>query len=387
MTSKMTTPGTPLERALQNQLRILETTLQPGTVRSYRWAIRNFLDFLRRRFSEVSRPNQLQRDPHLLCWLEELWNYRTRLGQPLHTATRGARILNLRTLLDGMRDGLAQPPAANLLLRGDIPRRQFPLPRPLNMEDDLRLRQYWDSSTGLLDTALYLMRLTGMRIGECADLAPDCLRQLGEGRWSIHVPHGKPLSERWVPVEETARKLVERLAFLRLLPPGPAPEFLLPRPKGRQWLMEELRSALRRATAAAGLSGHFVPHQLRHTYATTLLRAGVSLPALMRLLGHHNACITLLYLEITQTDLHREYHSALENPRYLIPAPPTLALVQPAAPLSLDSALEQAIQLLNAQRSSGVGGPSDRLLLLLARRLTRIRALVAKSLPRMLDEK
>jgi|GEM_PF-3877170 len=41
---------------------------------------------------------------------------------------------------------------------------------------------------------------------------------------------------------------------------------------------------------------------MRHTYATTMLRAGVSLPALMKLLGHRTANMTLRYVEITQQD-------------------------------------------------------------------------------------
>ena len=62
-----------------------------------------------------------------------------------------------------------------------------------------------------------------MRIGECVDLSPDCLRHLGDNRWTLHVPHGKPRSERWVPVDDQVRVLVERLAFLRTLPPAADP--------------------------------------------------------------------------------------------------------------------------------------------------------------------
>ena len=171
-------PGkpSPLEQALLAQLRFIETTLQPSTVYGYRIVIRHFLDFLRRRFPEITRPHQLQRDPHLLTWLEELWTDRNRHGRPLHQTTRGERVLRLRTLLERMREDLPRPPAANLLHSSDVPPRRFALPRPLNADDDLRLRQYWDSATGLLDSALYLMRLTGMRIGECVDLSSDCLQ-------------------------------------------------------------------------------------------------------------------------------------------------------------------------------------------------------------------
>jgi integrase len=377
----------PLEQALLTQLRLLETTLQPSTISSYRGVMRHFLDFLRRRFPQITHPHLLQRDPHLLTWLEELWTYRNRHGRPLSQGTRGERVLLLRTLLERMREDLPRPPAANLLRSSDVPPRHYPLPRPLNADDDLRLCDYWHSATGLLDSALYLMRLTGMRIGECVDLAPDCLRHLGDQRWSIHVPHGKPRSERWVPVDDLARSLLDRLAFLRTLPPGPTPDFLLPRPRGRDSLLIDLRHALASAAAQAAVSGHVVPHQLRHTYATSLLRAGVSLPALMRLLGHHNANMTLIYVEVTQHDLHREYHAARQNPRYLIPSPPPLWTPQPAVTAaSFDDALDGAIRFLRA-RCDALTPLPDRSFLLLARRLQRIRSLAAELLRTDSEEK
>ncbi len=379
----MTMADTPLQRALLAQLRVLQTTHQPNTVNQYRWVSRHFLTYLQQHFPPLTQPRQLRRDPQLLGWLEALWTYRTRQGQPLHPNTRGQRVLALRVLLEMMRDSLPQPLASPLLLRSDVPKPRFPLPRPLHAEDDLRLRQYWEQATGLLDTALALMRLTGIRISECVGLTPDCLRHAGDQQWSLHVPPGKPFSERWVPLDETARTLVERLAFLRALAPGPPGDFLLPRPpRGRAALMKQLRLALSQAAAAAGLQSHIVPHQLRHTYATSLLRAGMSLPALMRLLGHRTANVTLRYLEITQADLHREYRAALEQPRYLTPAPPVLAITQTLqTPDSIDDILLTATSLLQRQRDALLSSPEQaQSALLLIRRLARIRSLVKKLL-------
>jgi integrase len=386
----MTKVATPLQRALLAQLAVLQTTHRPSTVNQYRWVCRHFLAYLQQHFPELTQPRQLRRDPHLLGWLEALWTYRTRPGQPLHPNTRAQRVLGLRVLLDLMRDSLPQPIASPLLLRCDVPKLRFPLPRPLHPEDDLRLRQYWEQATGLLDTALALMRLTGIRIGECVDLAPDCLHPAGDQQWSLHVPAGKPFSERWVPLDDAARELVERLAFLHTLAPGPSGHFLLPRPpSGRTALMTQLRLALSQAVAAAGLKGHIVPHQLRHTYATSLLRAGLSLPSLMRLLGHRSANVTLRYVEITQADLHREYQAAQRQPRYLTPVPAALALNQTIHTSdSIEDALLTAASLLQRQRDGLLSVPEQaQLALLLIRRLTRIRSLVKKLLAAADDEK
>src|ERR1022692_3787119 len=99
----------PLQKALEARVRLLETTLQPSTVKQYRRTVRLFLGYLSQNFPEVHRPSQLRRDPHALGWLEYLWKLRTPTGSPL-----GQLVLRLRTLLDLLAD-LPQPPRPGLL--------------------------------------------------------------------------------------------------------------------------------------------------------------------------------------------------------------------------------------------------------------------------------
>ncbi len=51
----------------------------------------------------------------------------------------------------------------------------------------------------------------------------------------------------------------------------------------------------------------------RHSYATEMIRLGISLPALMRLLGHKDIRMTLRYVQVTQADLQRQFHLARQN--------------------------------------------------------------------------
>ena len=44
-----------------------------------------------------------------------------------------------------------------------------------------------------------------------------------------------------------------------------------------------------------------------------MVRRGVSLPALMQLLGHKDIRMTLRYVQVTQLDLQREFHSARQR--------------------------------------------------------------------------
>lgn len=375
----MRTPPHPLEEALRARVRLLATTLRPATVRLYEHTIRQFMAYLRSRFPEVRRANQLRRDPHVLGWLEYLWTRRVSYSdKPLCASSRAAHLIRLRKLLELLADH-AFPPRPGLLLGEDIPRPDQVLPRPLPPEDDARLQAELRRRNDLLSTALLLTRLTGMRIGETADLATDCLRHLGGDYWALHVPVGKLHTERWTPVDEQARTLLTRLRFLRTLPgPGgtPAPpEFLLPRPKGRDVLCVHLRAALSDAATQAGITAHIVPHQMRHTYATSMLRAGVSLPALMKLLGHRTANMTLRYVEITQQDLQREFHLARLTPRHLIPLPASLPSADPAVvdAVAVVERLSAATRVLDLYRQQNPV-VSDKPLQLLLRRLIRVRA-------------
>src|SRR6266481_9691668 len=70
---------------------------------------------------------------------------------------------------------------------------------------------------------------------------------------------------------------------------------------------------LAEAARRAGCTSPVTPHRLRHSFATEMLRLGVSLPALMQLLGHSDIRMTLRYVQVTQQDLQREFHLARLN--------------------------------------------------------------------------
>ena len=371
----MKTRPTPLAAALDARVRLLATTLRPNTMAGYRHTVKLFLAYLHVAFPEVRQPSQLHRDPHVLGWLEHLWKRHAQgSGRPLTSLTRAQHVIRLRHLFELLADH-SHAPRPGLWHGEDIPKPDQLLPRPLAPGDDAALLAELRSRNDLFSNALLLVRLTGMRLGEGADLAPQCLRHLGEDPWIIHVPLGKLHSERWVPVDEEIRGVVARLLFLRTLPPAAEAEFLLPRPKGRAVLCNDLRAALREAAQQAGSTARIVPHQLRHTYATAMLRAGVSLPALMKLLGHRTANMTLRYVQITQQDLQREFHLARQHPRHHIPLPAALSVAGPGAAdasLVLDR-IQAAMRVLELYRQQNPAADPKQLTLL-ARRLLRIRS-------------
>jgi integrase len=266
------------------------------------------------------------------------------------------------------------PELTHLLRPDDIPRSDQYLPRPLTAEQDRLIQPELLRRDDRDGNVFLLLRHTGMRIGECVDLTWDCLRCVGQDRWAIHVPLGKLQTERLVPVDSFVCQLVHRLRLLRSQDPLPADGLLLARPRGRYALTRELRNSLCEIVAAVGITAHIVPHQLRHSFGTEVTRAGMSLPAVMKVLGHKTPNMTLRYLEVTTQDLQREFLLARARPRHLVPTPrvPTPISSSKATLATLLGALRIAQHVLEMFRRSLPDGPHRHLLERLANRLTKI---------------
>ena len=311
----------PLAPVFAHAVESLCTALTSASKRNYGIAVRSFLVYLGTEYPAITRLEQLRRDPHILGWMSHL------RGQipPLATATCIGRLFALRTIFHELARTSHLAELAHLLLREDIPRSPHTLPRPLTPEQDQLLQQEFMRRNDLGGNVFLLLRSTGMRIGECADLSYDCLRSTAPNQWAIHVPLGKLKTERMVPVDAFSRDLVHRLRFFRSLDPLPPDGRLLARLGSKVALVVQLRDHLHQVCHSLGLPTAIVPHQFRHTYATEMLRSGVSFPVLMKLLGHVDPGMTMRYVDVALTDLEREFQLARSKPRHLAPQPKTSA--------------------------------------------------------------
>jgi site-specific recombinase XerD len=320
-----------LQQILDDHVQALAVTLQRCSVDRYAFTVRRFLTYLHAAFPRVHRCSQLRRDPHLFGWFRMLCEEHP----PLCNVTRGRHLVELRRLFRDMAaNGHDIQP--DLICREDIPPRPRYLPRSLSLEDDRLLVEELQRTDDLHTNALLLIRATGIRIGECIHLGYDCMRQLGPEEWALHVPIGKLYTERLVPADAAVRRTLDRILALRALAPraqlARSEAFLLPRWGRRKPLYQTMSNALADAANRAGCSCCVSPHQLRHTYASDMIRLGISLPALMQLLGHKNINMTMRYVQVTQQDLQREFHAARQNaadrhitPQLILPHPPSSA--------------------------------------------------------------
>lgn len=174
-----------------------------------------------------------------------------------------------------------------------------------------QVARFWASFHTARDLALVaLMLLNGLRACEVLALQ---LEDLLFSEALIRIP-GKGSRVRLLPLPpETIRILQVWLKTER--PLTNAPEVFVSlkgKARGHAMTPAGLRSLFRhhRGTSSVPQAN---PHRLRHTFASDMIRAGVSLPALQRLMGHAYIHTTLVYIHLTAQDVFAEYARAVNR--------------------------------------------------------------------------
>jgi integrase/recombinase XerD len=199
--------------------------------------------------------------------------------------------------------GLGHPRMAISRLRVKVPKLNIV---PLSVNEVAR---FWLSFRTSRDLAIVgLMLLHGLRSAEVLALNRDDVL-LPEAQLRVR---GKGNKLRFLPLAPETIQLLDH--YLRLERPHPCTTalfVLLKGPaRGARMTPAGLRSLFRyhRRTTGIQLAN---PHRFRHTFASDMVRAGMSLPALMQLMGHADIQTTLHYVQVTPQDVYLEYARAV----------------------------------------------------------------------------
>ena len=227
--------------------------------------------------------------PHGPCLIRRTWYRRSPLGY-------GRRVA-----------------AESIDLKVKVPQRVV---TPLSRE---QVARFWKSFRTARDLALVaLMLLNGLRSREALSLT---LEDLLFSEAQIRV-HGKGRRIRLLPLPPESIRLLQ--CYLKTERPlTNAPEVFVSlkgRARGAAMTPAGLRSLFRHHRQSSGIKPAN-PHRFRHTFGCDMIRAGISLPALQRLMGHAHVHTTLLYVQLAPQDVFAEYARAVEQIASMAPPP------------------------------------------------------------------
>ena len=172
-----------------------------------------------------------------------------------------------------------------------------------------QVSRFWKSFRTFRDLAIVaLMLLDGLRSCEVLQLQLEDLSFL-DARLRVL---GKGRKERLLPLSaDTLQVLQNYLHLERPLTNSPALFVSLKgRHRGCPMTAAGLRSLFRHHRLRSRVP-QANPHRRRHTFGTDMVRAGISLPALMHLMGHTDIRTTMLYVQIAPRDVWHEFARAV----------------------------------------------------------------------------
>jgi len=195
-----------------------------------------------------------------------------------------------------------------LKLRVRTPRR---LVLPLRAEE---VRVFLESLRTWRDLGITaLMLSSGLRSREVIELTLDDL-SIPSGEIRVR---GKGDRERLLPLPPQASSVLQSYLEAERPPTSTRQLFvsLKGRLRGKPMTTAGLRSLFRHHRRSARVP-KANPHRFRHTFGSDMARAGISLPALMKLMGHGDIHTTMIYVEISPKDVWEEFHRVVRTLRH-----------------------------------------------------------------------
>src|SRR6266852_600880 len=211
--------------------------------------------------------------------------------------------------------GYVRPRPALTQLRVKTPKRVIV---PLSVDDVAR---FWSSFRTSRDLAIVgLMLLHGLRSCEVLALNREDI-QFPDSQIRVQ---GKGKRIRVMPLDRDSVKRLDHYLCLERPPHCGQALFVCLKglSRGNRMTPAGLRSLFRHHRQTTGVT-KANPHRFRHTFASDMLRAGISLPALMQLMGHADIQTTRIYVQVTPLEVYQQYARAVAQ--HIRPVPPSLS--------------------------------------------------------------
>ncbi|MCP4611453.1 MAG: tyrosine-type recombinase/integrase, partial [Planctomycetes bacterium] len=261
----------------------------------------DLIDYIRAQREKGAHPNSINHRLAVCGFLYEFWTgHEIQPGNGTTVSTsyykgRGRdRKLGIQKINSPPRRGL----------RVKAPRR---LVEPLTEE---QVRVFLRSLRRYRDVAIvYLMLLCGLRSSEVLSLKRQDV-SFEEKRLRVR---GKGNKERLLPLPGIILQTIDNYLFFerpRMSLSTALFVVLQGNNRGQPMTPAGLRSLFRHRRLNRIISSANA-HRFRHTFGADMARSGVRLPLLQKMMGHADSATTLQYINLSMTDLAKEYHRAI----------------------------------------------------------------------------
>lgn len=276
-----------------------ENQLSPNTIKAYRIDLQQFLDFTDGTWADK----------------DTLKQYVKYLNQHFAPRSVKRKLASVRAFYHEMElcGELERNPFDKLHIRIHSPK-QLPRIIPKEIVQALLQNAYDAYTSGCREVlrdivVLELLFSTGLRVSELCSLSEDTFL-LSDNGLKLLV-RGKGRKERIVQITTPELLQLVQLYYDTFSKEIQEQGAILFNRRGRPLSPQPVRRIITKYLERIGSSYHITPHMFRHTFATSLLEAGMDIRYIQSLLGHSSISTTQIYTHVTaqqQTLLLAEKH-------------------------------------------------------------------------------
>jgi site-specific recombinase XerD len=252
-----------------------------------------YLRAVRKLAEHAGRPPEQIEEGQVRQYLLHLKNDREFAPGSLRVALNGIKFFYRYTL----------PQDWNTLLTVRIGRQQT-LPDVLSVDETHRLLAAVNTPHNR--AYLWTVYSCGLRLNEGLHLQ---VSDIDSQRMMVHVHRGKGAKDRYVILSQGTLLLLRSYWVTHRNPRWLFPALGRDRKQGasaaRPMAEASVQGAVKRVVRQLGITKAVSVHTLRHSYASHLIEAGVSLRRVQQLLGHSSLQTTMRYLHMTEPDRER----------------------------------------------------------------------------------
>lgn len=152
----------------------------------------------------------------------------------------------------------------------------------------------------IVKTVVQTLFYTGLRISECLNLK---LEDVDMKNKIIHVINGKGSKNRNIPINVHLLSILQN--YVRTYGDSRKSNYFFATEKSGKLSAPYVNRILNDTSKNLGWEKHISAHILRHSFASNLIKNGVNLVYVQKLLGHSNLKVTSIYTHANMDDLNK----------------------------------------------------------------------------------